>query len=378
MTEKQGWSTPTRVVVVAVCLIVIGLLLYRAQPLIAPLVLAGLLAYVLNLVVRFLKNKTNLKRKWAVNIVYFVFIAILIATPSTLIPVSINQVEELSSELDEIAQLFESLIETPVVVFGRLIPLAELWAEVTSVFTDFDLAVGSTISVLETTTASLLGLAIIIVVTYYLMIDWEGLEGWIANLLPESGRPDFRRLVSEIDTVWQAYLQGTLALMIIMAIVFIIIGLIIGLPGAVAIGILTGILSMIPEIGPWIAGVIAVSVALILGSEHLPISNFWFAVLVAGIYFVLTQVKGIWVRPQVMKRFMRLNTGLVFLAILGAAMLSGILAALLILPIIASIGVIGRYIRARLLDLEPWPEEELSDNTDKETTEPPSGSPQPG
>ncbi len=378
MTEKQGWSTPTRVIVVAVCLIVIGLLLYRAHPLIVPLVFAGLLAYVLNLVVRFLKNKTNLKRKWAVNIVYFVFIAILIATPSTLIPVSISQVEELSAELEEIAQLFESLIETPVVIFGRLIPLAELWAEVTSVFTDFDLAVSSTNSVHETTTTSLLGLAIIIVVTYYLMMDWEGLEGWIANLLPESGRSDFRRLVSEIDTVWRAYLQGTLALMIIMAIVFIIIGLIIGLPGAVAIGILTGILSMIPEIGPWIAGVIAILVALILGSEHLPISNVWFAILVAGIYFVLTQVKGIWVRPQVMRRFMRLNTGLVFLAIIGAAMLSGILAALIILPIIASIGVIGRYIRARLLDLEPWPEEELLDTTDNETPEPPSGSPQPG
>jgi predicted PurR-regulated permease PerM len=377
MTEKQGWSTPTRVIVVAVCLVVIGLLLYRAQPLVVPLVFAGLLAYVLNLIVRYLSNRTRLKRKWAVNIVYFVFIAILIATPSTLIPVSINQAQELSAELEEIAELFESLVETPVVVFGRVIPLADLWAEFTALFTDFDIAVGSAISVLETTTASLLRIAIIIVVTYYLMMDWGGLERWIANLLPESGRSDFQRLVSEIDTVWRAYLQGTLALMIIMAIVFIIIGLIIGLPGAVAIGILTGILSMIPEIGPWIAGVIAVLVAFVLGSDHLPISNFWFAVLVAGIYFVLTQVKGIWVRPQVMRRFMRLNTGLVFIAILGAAMLGGILAALIILPIIASIGVIGRYIRARLLDLEPWPEDEQSEITDGDNAEP-SDSPQPG
>ncbi|HET6446237.1 MAG TPA: hypothetical protein VFI27_16845, partial [candidate division Zixibacteria bacterium] len=56
-------------------------------------------------------------------------------------------------------------------------------------------------------------------------------------------------------------------------------------------------------------------------------------------------------------RFMRLNTGLVFLAIIGAALLSGILAALIILPVIASIGVIGRYVWARLLDLEPWPDD---------------------
>jgi len=375
---RHRWSSQTRIVVVLVCLVALGLLLFRAQPLIGPLIIAGLLAYVLNLVVRFISNRTRLSRKWTVYIVYSVFIVILIAMPSTLIPLSISQIQELSSEIDEISQQFTTLIETPLVIMGRVIALDEIWAEFTRVFTDFDLAVESAVDVLETTTTSLLQLAIIIVVSFYLMKDWQGLENWLADLLPESGKSDFRRLVSELDSVWQSYMQGTLALMLIMAFVFIIIGLAIGLPGAVAIGILTGILSMIPELGPWIAGAIAIIVAFVLGSDHLPISNFWFAVLVAGIYFVLTQVKGIWLRPQVMGRFMRMNTGLVFIAIIGAAMLGGILAALIILPIIASIGVIGRYIRARLLDLEPWPEDELAGIDETEVSDPPPEELQPG
>lgn len=367
---KRTWSTSTKIIVVVICLALIGLFLFRAQPLLVPLVFAGLLAYILNLVARFLKNRTRLERKWAVNIVYFAFIAILIATPGTLVPLSVGQAEEISMGVDEIAQQFESLIETPIVILGRSIHLDELWAEFTGIFTDFNLEVGSAISVLEATTGSLLRIVIVIVVTYYLMVDWQGLERWLANLLTETGRADFRRLITEIDSVWRAYLQGTLALMLIMAIVFIIIGYAIGLPGAAAIGIATGILSMIPELGPWIAGGLATLVAFSLGSNHLPLSNFWFAVLVAAIYLVLTQVKGIWLRPQVMRRFMHMNTGLVFLAIIGAAMLGGILAALIILPIIASIGVVGRYLRARLLDLEPWPDKDQPVNGDGDVPAP--------
>ncbi len=359
---NRPWTTSTRIIVVVISLLLIALFFYRALPLIGPLIFAGLVAYILNLVVRFLRNRTNLKRKHAVNIVYFVFIAFLIATPSTLVPISVRQADLLSTELQEIAEQIESLVETPIVILGRTISLVELWNELTSVFTDFDVAVDSALTVLETTTNSILRIVIVIVVTYYLLMDWQGLERWLLNLLPENGRSDFKRLVVEIDRIWRAYIQGTLALMIIMAIVFIIIGFIIGLPGAVAIGILTGILSMIPEIGPWIAGALAVLVAYILGSNHLPISNFWFAVLVAVIYLVLTQVKGIWLRPQVMRRFMHMNTGLVFLAIIGAVMLGGILAALIILPIIASVGVVGSFVRARLLDLDPWPDQPVSED----------------
>jgi predicted PurR-regulated permease PerM len=139
-----------------------------------------------------------------------------------------------------------------------------------------------------------------------------------------------------------------------MGVLFIIIGLAIGLPGAVGIGVLTGLLSMVPEIGPFASGILAVLVAGFEGSTYLPIPNFWFAMIVAGIYFVLMQIKSIWLRPHVMGRFMHMNTGLVFLAIIAAVILEGILGALIVLPIMASIGLIGRYVRARMLRLDPW------------------------
>ena len=226
--------------------------------------------------------------------------------------------------------------------------------------TDFGSYFDSALAVVETTSINLIRIVIILVVAFYLMHDWSGLRKWLINILPESGRSDSERLLREIDQIWRAYMQGTFALMLIMGIFFVVVGLAIGLPGAVAIGLITGLLSMIPELGPWISGAIAIAIAYFAGSNHLPISNFWFAVLVAGIYLVVTQVKSIWLRPQVMGRFMHMHTGIVFLAIIAAALLGGIFAALVILPILATVGVLGRYARAKLLDFDPWPSDEQS------------------
>jgi hypothetical protein len=122
------------------------------------------------------------------------------------------------------------------------------------------------------------------------------------------------------------------------------------------LGVLTGLLTVIPDIGPAIAALLAVLIAYFQGSNLLSISNFWFAVLVFAIYFVLIQIKSVWLRPRVMKHFLHMNEGLIFVAIIGATVVWGILGALIIVPLMATIGVVGRYVRCRLLHLEPWPE----------------------
>ena len=77
---SRSWSTTTRILVIAGSLVLIGFLIYESQPLFGPLVIAGLLAYTLNLVVRLIERRSRLNRKWSVNLVYFLFIALMIAS----------------------------------------------------------------------------------------------------------------------------------------------------------------------------------------------------------------------------------------------------------------------------------------------------------
>ena len=357
---SKEWSPLTRVIVISICLLLTGLFIYLIRPLIGPLIVAALVAYVLNLTVKWLKSRTQLQHTWAVSIVYILFLALFIATPGILVPVLIGQFRTLSRELSVIEAQIEAYLTTPVVLLDRIIYPEQLWAYFLGVATEsLTPATEDAVQVLEATSISLVWILIILVCIYYLMLDWPGLRDWLIGLVPKQEQTDMYRLLDEINVIWQAYLQGTLVLMLIMGIVFTVVGLALGLPGAVAIGIVTGLLSMIPELGPALAGILAVLVALFEGSNFLPISNFWFAVLVGAIYLVVMQIKSLWLRPLVMGRFMHMNTGLVFVAIIGAAVLHGILAALIILPILATVGLIGRYIRARLFNESPWPQEEV-------------------
>ncbi len=358
-------------IVIVIVIALTFLLIYEMRAMIPSLIIASLVAYILNLFVRYLGKRTQLSRGWSVHIVYIIFILLIIAAPGTLVPLGVSQAETIADEWSMIREQIDEFASEPIEIAGITIPVDQLWEDVTSVSTNLDFTYGSAISVIETTSVGLIKIVVIIVVSYYLLKDWKLLRQWLINILPESGRSDADRLVSDIDVLWRAYMQGTMALMLIMAVIFTIIGFAVGLEGAVAVGIFSGIVSMIPEIGPFIAGALAVIVAYIGGSTHLPLSNFWFAVLVAVIFAIVAQIKSIWLRPQVMGRFLHMNTGLVFFAILAGALLQGILGALIVLPILATVRVLGRYVRAKLLNIDPWPELAFVEGLTKEFSDMP-------
>ena len=66
---QKSWSLLTRLVVISVSLLVVGLTLYTAWPMLGPLSLALLLAYTLNPLVIAAQERFRLQRKWAVTLV---------------------------------------------------------------------------------------------------------------------------------------------------------------------------------------------------------------------------------------------------------------------------------------------------------------------
>ena len=357
---QKSWSLLTRLIVIAVSLLVVGLTLYAAWPMLGPLSLSLLLAYTLNPLVIALEERYRLQRKWAVSAVYFVFLLLVAAIPGSLIPILIRQIRGFSEELEDVETEMSAFLSEPLTILGQEIQVDELWSEIITISTEsLAPAAENALRVIETTSLSLAWLLITLVATYYLLRDGKGLRDWIISLAPDYERDGLHKLSLEVNLIWRAYLAGTLTIMLIMAVTATIIGLLVGLPGAAAIGLLTGLFTIIPELGILLAGVLATLIAYFQGSNLLPLPNAGFAILVAILYLVMWQVKSNWLRPYAMGPTLRLNTGLVFVVIVTTVVLQGILTALIILPVLATAGVIGRYIRCRLLDIDPWPDDKL-------------------
>lgn len=353
---NKTWSVQTRYFVLGLIIVFLLVVAWFAREMIAPLIVAGLIAYLLYPLIEFLCTRLKMRRKVASHLVYFVCLALMIAIPATLLPTLINELKIVANDLLETLDQVEAYLVHPL-TFGQVTVHLEMLVPSlkTSVAGFLAPLPEDAWYLIETTSKGALWFLVIVVGAYYFMTDWESLREWLIRLAPDDYRQDIRRLYLEIKKVWMAYLRGQLTLMIIVGVVFALIWSIIGLPGALILGILGGLFSLVPDVGPFVASALAFIVALLEGSTWLPLSNVWFAVLVAGLYILLVNIKSIWLRPRILGRSVRMHEGLVFISIIAAVIFTGILGAFIIVPVLASLGVIGRYLRLRILGLPPFP-----------------------
>lgn len=95
----------------------------------------------------------------------------------------------------------------------------------------------------------LVNLALIPVVMFYLLRDWNMLLERVDELVPLRWRPKVRSIAREVDSVLAEFLHGQLLVMLALAIYYVIGLSIVRLDHALAIGILTGVLVFIPYVG---------------------------------------------------------------------------------------------------------------------------------
>jgi predicted PurR-regulated permease PerM len=359
MKENTQWSLTFRYVAGIFLFAAFVVFLFYAHDAVRNFVIAGFVAYLLSPAVEYLRTHTKMKRAVIVNLVFFSSVILLIGIPAALTPIFYDEVKIVVQDVLDLSKQVSATLAQPLHV-GNLVFHLEGWAKSLDGVQNTFLAPlpEEMLSFLETTSVGVLWFLVILVSIYLLLSYWPDMRESLYSFVQPPYRPEMDELYTRIRNIWMAYLRGQIVLMLVVGVVFTVVWLIMGIPGALVLGMIAGFFTLVPDVGPLVAAVLAAAVALLEGSSWIPLSNFWVAGIVFAVYVVLINAKNFFLRPIIMGRSVHMNEGLVFIVIIVATILEGILGALLVVPVIASLSIIVGYVRRKILGLSAFGDDE--------------------
>jgi Predicted permease len=304
-----------------------------------PLVLSGILYYLMNPVVDLLEKH---KVPRIISIIgLFVLVAGLIVWGVVVIVPKIQ--EQTLSFLDNfpgyvsvIEKTTNDLLSDPI--FGQVQEqLASSGEKLMSSLTDIIQNVSkSTFENIGNFFGAVASIVIAIItmpfILFYLLKDGRKLEGYILQFLPVKFRKPTHKVLGEVNDQLSSYIRGQLTVAFAVAIMFIIGFSIIGLDYAVTLGIVAGFLNLIPYLGSFIAMVPVVFLGLVAGPVML--------VKIAIVFVIEQTIEGRVISPLVLGSQLSIHPVTILIVLLTSGKLFGLVGVVLGIPAYAAIKVV--------------------------------------
>lgn len=328
-----------------VVLTIAATLFYLLSPMLTPFFVAALLAYLGDPLVDRLENM-KLSRTLSVTIVFVVISLIILIFFLFLVPLLEMQIkrlgEKLPSYLDWSLSIFGTYLQAQLGVDPAILQGEKLKELVAS---NWQQTGGLIKNVLQTVSKSgfmvvgwLGTLALIPVLLFYLLRDWDSLVAYIHDLLPRSVEPTVSRLAKESDEMLGAFLRGQFMVMIALSILYWLGLSLIGLDFALLIGFIAGLVSFVPYLG-LIVGITIAGIAILFQTQD-PLNLLW----VLGVFVVVQVIEGSVLTPWLVGERIGLHPVAVIFAVLAGGQLFGFVGVLLALPVAAILAVIMRHL----------------------------------
>ncbi|MFC2990706.1 MULTISPECIES: AI-2E family transporter [Halomonas] len=203
-------------------------------------------------------------------------------------------------------------------------------------------------------------LALIPVVTFYLLLDWDIIVAKVRNWLPRRWETSVIRLAGECDEVLSAFLRGQLIVMLCLGGIYAIGLTLLGVSFGLLIGLLSGLASIVPYLGV----IVGISVAGVVA--FFQVGEWWMLLGVAAVFGFGQIVESVVLQPKLLGNKIGLHPVAVIFAVLAGGNLFGFTGVLLALPAAAVIMVLLRELNERYKN-SPLYDAKLSRPDDEET-----------
>jgi sporulation integral membrane protein YtvI len=316
------------------------IILYKIRGVFTPFLLAAIIAYLINPVVRYLEERA-VPRVPAILIVY---LAILVAT--TLIVLFIIPIA--SEEIEHFAKVFPQEVErirsTRYLAYRGYkrdgIP-ETLKTVADETIRDIE---DGLLKFLRGVVESIIGLFSHIVsfilapvLAFYMTRDLEKIKEELLSWLPWSKQGLAMEILTDVDRVIGGYIRGQVMVSLIIALLSSIGLYILGLDFSVILGLVAGVTNIIPYFGPVIGAIPSTCIALIESPK--------LAIRVALLFALVQQIDNSVVSPKIIGDSVGLHPLVVIFSLLVGGQLFGFAGMLLAVPAAATIKVVMSHFR---------------------------------
>jgi predicted PurR-regulated permease PerM len=234
------------------------------------------------------------------------------------------QAQQFSSRLPEMVDLAQNWVQRHEQLSGAMPSVENLISPLESISVHV-------ISVPVAAAALIIDLLIIVVLSIYWIISMSKLEYFTLSFFPRRYRSQAREVIHQMGQTMGGYVRGVGITMFLVGL-FTYVGLeIIGVEFPLILALIAGLLEAIPIVGPIIAGFIIVGVTML--------DSFQLGLFVAIYFFIIEQIEGHILVPNVMRSQTDIPAPLVVIALLAGASIGGLLGAIVAIPIAGALRV---------------------------------------
>lgn len=291
--------------------------LWLIKDILAIIFFSLVIASTLNPVIKRLEN-LKLPRTLASILVYLAFFGggvLLISLTTVPLAQEVNRLSEVIPEitstlrgLEQYSQLSTQLQETLVQFSDRLSDIS------INLFSITENVVGAAVSVVA-----------VFVISFYLSIESQGIKEFLKDITPKSKKRFVVELWEKIQYKLGTWFKAELALTLSVGLLTFIGLQLLGFKYALVLGLFAAFTEFIPYVGPVLASIPSVLIALTKG---LPLT-----LMTILLYVLVQQTENYVLAPQIMKRAVSLNPLLIIIVLMIGAKLGGFLGILLAVPI---------------------------------------------
>ncbi len=328
-TKKVNIEISTNTIIKVLIVLFLIWILYLIRDVVAILFFTIILVSILEPAVNWLRLK-KVPKTLSVIIVYLCLVAIFALVILLIIP-------PITEQADQLSQNFPQYWEKITKDFSKLGDFLDKYGITQSLensLANLKLQLPDSLGVfskLGDFISGLFSLFVILVISFYILVQDSAIKRILRSLLPGKSMPYATQLVNRIQKKLGLWLRGQLILGFLIFLLVYVGLILLGVKYALILAIIAGLLEFIPYLGPMIAGFLAIMLTLF----HSPV----LALLVLVLYMVIQAIENHILVPKVMQKTVGLNPVISIFALLIGAKLGGVIGLILAIPVVTALSV---------------------------------------